>query len=219
MATISPPPPRVGDVARSKVEWPYADDVAVVRPLNVKTDIGEKAAVTCYLNMKRDGLEEWTFPGMEHPDLGTFLSCCQRGFILGFDADEQNIIGFGSLLELEYPPSEPGKPLSNGKASAMYCFFRHWHHKDEIRHASRLALRYWFKEFRLRLIMGSALERNMAARAFGARLGFRECGRVPQFFWKGGKAEGAVILALERGALGGLDSGPDMTPAPRESAD
>lgn len=199
MSTISPAP-TASESSPAKSSWPYTDELASIHPIDINTKTGEEAALTCYLRMQKDKLEEWTFPGMEHPTLRTFLDCCRAGFILGFDRDHKDIVGFGSLLQLEYPEQKrnPGDPFQNGKASGMYCFFKEWHRDPVIRHAANLALRYWFEQFHLRLIMGSALADNTPARLFAKRLGFVDCGTVPSFFWKENHPEGAVILALER---------------------
>lgn len=191
--SITIPPAPTGEETKppTQAEWPYQNEYGIVWPLDVNSDAGQKTAVSLYERMKEDGLQGWTFPGSDSVSLLFFLSCLKTGFIVGMTPGGKEIVGFGSLPEIEGPEG-------NRKASTMYCFFRKYHRSETIREIAKLAASFWFNRLGLRLLMGSCLAENLAARKFAASMGFVECGVVPGFFFSDGRARDAVMLEATR---------------------
>jgi RimJ/RimL family protein N-acetyltransferase len=139
---------------------------------------------------KEEGILDLLFPGMPFVTVARFVAYLKdRPVLVGLIKPENRVVGFGFLYEVE------GNEESR-KATVGFCFFREWWGTPEIRELSRLCLKYWFRETKLKVLFGTTLWRNRLAWRFARNLGFESIGRVPRFFYKDGKLEDCNFLYL-----------------------
>ncbi len=64
--------------------------------------------------------------------------------------------------------------------------------------AAQVRSRYAFEVLGLRMLLSSVLDGNERSLGMLKKAGYRECGRLPQRFWKRGAYRDEILLALDR---------------------
>lgn len=64
--------------------------------------------------------------------------------------------------------------------------------------AARVRAKYCFEVLNLRMLYTAYLDGNEASRKMSEKVGYRECGRYPEKFWKRGRYRDEVIMYLDR---------------------
>lgn len=64
--------------------------------------------------------------------------------------------------------------------------------------AAQIRARYCFEVLNLRMLYTAYLEGNERSKRMSEKIGYRECGRYPERYWKRGRYRDEVIMALDR---------------------
>jgi RimJ/RimL family protein N-acetyltransferase len=174
-------------------KWPYQSERVHLLPYvegSPSNVFHEDFLFLLHRQCKEEGILEILFPGMPFVTVARFVAYLKdRPVLVGLIKPESRVAGFGFLYEVE------GNDESR-KATCGFCFFKEWWGTPEIREISRICLKYWFKEVKLKVLFGTTLWRNKLAVRFAKNLGFESIGRVPKFFYKDGKLEDMHFLYL-----------------------
>ena len=86
----------------------------------------------------------------------------------------------------------------DGARSALigFCFFREG--RRVCVDLGRLGLAYMFEDLKIDTLHGVLLESNLPAVRYADRLGFEECGVVPDYHFHEGRLEGARVMYLRK---------------------
>jgi len=176
--------------------WPYCTERVHLTPYvegNKSSLFPEEFLFSLYAQCKKEHLLDVLFPGMPLVTAARFVAYLKdRPVLVGFvksDIAPLKVAGFGFLYEVE------GEEVAR-KATVGFCFFKEWWGSKEIVDLSKLCLRYWFNEVKLKVVFGTTLWRNRLAWRFARNLGFVSIGKVPRFFSKDGKLEDMHLLYL-----------------------
>lgn len=85
----------------------------------------------------------------------------------------------------------------DGARSAMigFCFFNQAGKRSSARDLGRLGLAYMFEDLRIDCLHGILLESNLPGRNYALRLGFKECGIVPDYHYLQENGVGGLVPA------------------------
>lgn len=177
-----------------EVRWAYCNERVHLTPYveGTSTVFPDEFLFSLYVRCKKEHLLDILFPGMPAVTAARFVAYLKdRPVLVGLvkSVPSWTVIGFGFLYEVE--GDEEAR-----KATVGFCFFKEWWGTPEIVDLSRFCLRYWFNEVKLKVLFGTTLWRNRLAWKFAKNLGFESVGRVPRFFYKGGKLEDMHLLFL-----------------------
>jgi hypothetical protein len=86
----------------------------------------------------------------------------------------------------------------DGARSALcgFCFFKEG--VDVSRDLGLLGMAYWFEDLMIDTIHGILLESNTPGKNYAAKLGFTDCGVVPDRHYHNGALEGARVMYLRK---------------------
>lgn len=181
-------------IAKEKMTgWNYQTETVALLPYICAKDaiFPEEFLVSIYLRFKGENLLGSLFPG--NPlNLVEFVSNFKdRPLVVGMvhDAGIWKVMGIGWLWEVE-------GPAGARKASCAYAFFREFWGRDEVRKIARMALRYWFEEFGVRVIYGAALKSNVRAQRFDREMGLKKVADLQKFFIRGNQMFDAVLVSI-----------------------
>jgi hypothetical protein len=176
-----------------EVVWKYQTEKAHLVPYvdgNPSTVFSNEFLFHLYARCKEDKLLNILFPGMSSVTPAKFVAYLKdRPVLVGLAKPGYEVAGFGFLYEVEGDDDAR-------KATVGFVFFKKWWGTGEVQDIARLALRWWFVEWKLKIIFGTTLWRNRLAWRFAKQLGFQSVGRVPLFFYKAGKLEDMHLIYL-----------------------
>lgn len=103
---------------------------------------------------------------------------------------KSKVAGYGFLYD--YHGQFP-----NAQGTAGYCFFKEWWGSEEIVEIAINVVDYWFLSG-FKAIYGTILESNRLGRAFDRKIGFKEVGKLPNYFYRDGRLQSGVMYVKER---------------------
>ena len=157
----------------------------------------ETTLVGLYAKTKEQGLMHRSFTGFgKGVTLERFVAYLStRPVVIGFDKNNNNLIGYGYLAESEV--SKAGR-----KATAGYVFFKEYWGTEHIRDLCRITLQHWFVALNIDVLYGSMRATNRLALRFATKeLGFRTIGWMPKFFVTDEGLFDGILVVLEREAF------------------
>ena len=200
--TIAEPP------SSSKV-WLYEMGDVVTLPyvneLNSKF-FPEELLCVLYARMRKEQLVDLVFHSEKGYTLNDFVAemrtKCPLIHMQRAGDRLEEVIGFSWLPTIEGNPGQR-------KATIGFCCFRHTG-PARTHAAGMLALRWYFKELNIDVIMGAIYKHNKLALRYAKALNFKVIADIPKFLPSLDGLQTAVLVMLERGEFLASDSRPKM---------
>lgn len=180
------------------VEWEYQTDDAIMIPYvggMVSDSFPEDFLVKLYYKLRHDGSLRRTLPDeMIHTVTGFVAYFAGKTMIACFEKSKcgemNNLAGMVWLYDTHGTTTK--------RASIGVFFFKEYWGKKVIYEMGKTALRWFFKECNLTVILGTIAKWNRASVRYGKIMGFEVCGVIPRFFLKGDVSTDMVMVALKR---------------------
>lgn len=179
-----------------KPDWEYQTDDSIIVPYvgGMASDyFPEDFLVRLYFKLRKDDTLRRTLPDEAVNTLSSFVSyfagktmiaCYKKG------AEMNELAGMVWLYDFHGTTTK--------RASIGVFFFREYWGQDVIYEMGKIALRWFFKELNLTVILGTIAKWNRLSIRYGKMMGFEVCGVIPRFFLKEDVSTDMVMVALRR---------------------